>query len=352
MDRGVRDRIVKGRAGKGTAALVLLALLAVGAGCNRYAAMPPPMPSPASEDLEAARTEAGEGRDASRVSGAPAAVPGAAPSRRGGQRGGKGRRCPAGRQRGGRQDGGGKRGGRHQGGRWHGGCRPGCERAAGGEGGTRRPPFARQRAVRRPASESQAEAGRRCASGPGGCGEGPPQRLSSGVDETGRGAGLPDLVRRHHQGYARFRYDGKVSIAGKAAYHLNVRAWTSGSLSFVYRSTIRIDYTRRGDARPDRAGVHARGEGEGRRGPLNQETGRITYRYRQSGKIRKQVDTVPSVYDPVSVAYYFRWRDLGVENRPRNMYGGRKLYQISSRVLGTSGSGRITGRWTRSRSSR
>ena len=66
----------------------------------------------------------------------------------------------------------------------------------------------------------------------------------------------------------------------------------------------------------------------------NQETGRITYRYRQSGKIRKEVDTVPSVYDPVSVAYYFRWKDLGVENRPRNMYGGRKLYQISSRILG------------------
>ena len=66
----------------------------------------------------------------------------------------------------------------------------------------------------------------------------------------------------------------------------------------------------------------------------DQETGRITYRYRQSGKIRKQVTTIPSVYDPVSVAYYFRWRDLGVENRPRNVYGGRKLYQISSRVLG------------------
>jgi hypothetical protein len=36
----------------------------------------------------------------------------------------------------------------------------------------------------------------------------------------------------------------------------------------------------------------------------------------------------------VSVAYYFRWRDLGVESRPRNMYGGRKLYQISTRILG------------------
>jgi hypothetical protein len=36
----------------------------------------------------------------------------------------------------------------------------------------------------------------------------------------------------------------------------------------------------------------------------------------------------------VSIAYYFRWKDLGVENRPRNMYGGRKVYQVSSRILG------------------
>ena len=70
MDRGVRDRIVKGRPGMGAAALVLLALLAADAGCNRYAAVPPPMPSPASEDLEAARPDAREGRDAS-----PTAVP-------------------------------------------------------------------------------------------------------------------------------------------------------------------------------------------------------------------------------------------------------------------------------------
>ncbi|MBP2684479.1 MAG: hypothetical protein H6Q79_2518, partial [Deltaproteobacteria bacterium] len=35
-------------------------------------------------------------------------------------------------------------------------------------------------------------------------------------------------------GYARFRYEGKVSIAGKTAYHLNVRAWTSGALSYIY----------------------------------------------------------------------------------------------------------------------
>ena len=136
-------------------------------------------------------------------------------------------------------------------------------------------------------------------------------------------------------GYARFRYDGKVSIAGKAAYHLNVRAWTSGVLSFVYPINDTIDYYLDAETLAPIRQEFTHTEREKDDVALyNQETGRITYRYRQSGKIRKQVDTVPSVYDPVSVAYYFRWRDLGVENRPRNMYGGRKLYQISSRVVG------------------
>jgi hypothetical protein len=136
-------------------------------------------------------------------------------------------------------------------------------------------------------------------------------------------------------GYARFRYKGKVRIAGKPAYHLNVRAWTSGVLSFIYPINDTIDYYL--DAQtlaPIRQEFTQRAKGKDDVVFYDQETGRITYRFRQTGKIRKEVDTIPSVYDPVSVAYYFRWRDLGVESRPRNMYGGRKVYQISSRVLG------------------
>jgi hypothetical protein len=136
-------------------------------------------------------------------------------------------------------------------------------------------------------------------------------------------------------GYARFRYDGKVSIAGKTAYHLNVRAWTSGILSYIYPINDTIDYYLDAETLAPIRQEFTHPEREKDDVALyDQETGRITYRYRQSGKIRKQVITIPSVHDPVSVAYYFRWKDLGVENRPRNVYGGRKVYQISSRVLG------------------
>lgn len=136
-------------------------------------------------------------------------------------------------------------------------------------------------------------------------------------------------------GYARFRYQGKVSIGGRVAYHLNVRAWTSGVLSFLYPINDTIDYYL--DAQtlaPIRQEYTQRQKGMPDVAIYDQETGMITYRYLQTGKIRKQVSTVPLVYDPVSVAYYFRWRDLGAEDRPRNVYGGRKVYQISARVLG------------------
>jgi hypothetical protein len=136
-------------------------------------------------------------------------------------------------------------------------------------------------------------------------------------------------------GYARFRYRGKVTIAGKPVYHLNVRAWTSGVLSFIFPINEMIDYYLDTETlAPVRQEFTQREKDKDDVAFYDQETGRITYRYRESGKIRKQVDTIPSVYDPVSVAYYFRWRDLGAENRPRNVYGGRKLYQISSRILG------------------
>jgi len=136
-------------------------------------------------------------------------------------------------------------------------------------------------------------------------------------------------------GYARFRYQGKVSIAGKPAYHLNVRAWTSGVLSYIFPINETIDYyLDAGSIAPIRQEFTQREKEKDDVALYDQETGKITYRYRQSGKIRKQVDTIPSVYDPVSAAYYFRWRDMGFENRPRNVYAGRKLYQISARVLG------------------
>lgn len=136
-------------------------------------------------------------------------------------------------------------------------------------------------------------------------------------------------------GYARFRYEGKVTIGGKTAYHLNVRAWTSGALAYIYPVNETIDYYLDEETlAPIRQEFTQREREKDDVATYDQDSGTITYRYRLTGEIRKRVVTVPTVYDPVSVAYYFRWRDLGAEDRPRNVYAGRKVWQISARLLG------------------
>lgn len=136
-------------------------------------------------------------------------------------------------------------------------------------------------------------------------------------------------------GYARFSFRGKVLLGGKEAFHLRVRAWTSDVLSMIYPINDTIDYYL-----DVQTMVPLRQEFESSRKEddvaiYDQEKGTIVYRYKKDGKVRKIVDAVPNVYDPVSVAYYFRTKDIGAEEKGRPMYAGRKLWEISAKPLGT-----------------
>jgi len=136
-------------------------------------------------------------------------------------------------------------------------------------------------------------------------------------------------------GYARFRYQGKVTIAGKEAYHLNVRAWTSGILSYIYPINETIDYyLDAGTIEPIRVEYTGRQNKPDDVAVYDQEKGKIVYRYRQNGEIRKQVDVLPGTHDPVSAAYFFRSRGMNGGEKERNVYGGRKVYQIAARFQG------------------
>jgi hypothetical protein len=328
MDRSARHGIMNGRVGKGVSTVLLLALLLVVAGCHREErgspSIPPPAPVPEGRagdntvhaagpaELHPAAADAGSGTTGTP---SPDVPPPAAP--------------PA--------------------------EAPPPDTTPPGATAARGPEAASSPAT--PLPEAKAESGVPQARDGGRPGSSPaaqkpkPPAASHPVpaepSKVVREAPLPGWAKNTEElvyrvdfigitmGYARFRYQGKVFIDGKPTYHLSVRAWTSGVLSYIYPinetidyyldpetiAPIRQEYTQRERAKDDVA-------------LYDQETGKITYRYLQSGEIHKQVDTVPSVYDPVSVAYYFRWKDLGVENRPRNVYGGRKLYQISSRILG------------------
>ncbi|MGE5284909.1 MAG: DUF3108 domain-containing protein [Actinomycetota bacterium] len=342
MDRGARDRIVR-RVGKGASAL-LMALLLAAAGCHRYERGVPPPPPPGTEEGTGDNTAAAapewlhpavpvDGKKGAEKTEETAATPaggtardntaaGAAPAEAhrppGAAEGGDASRVSAPP------------------------AAPAVVPTPGGEAGS--VASLPRVSVGQPMPTPSADAGPgthkpKPAAAPHPVPAAPPKDTRD-ASPPGWAKSPEELVYRVDfigitMGYARFRYQGKVTIAGKPAYHLNVRAWTSGVLSYIYPINETIDYYLDVETiAPIRQEFTQRESEKDDVALYNQETGWITYRYRQSGKIRKRVETVPSVYDPVSVAYYFRWRDLGAENRPRNMYGGRKVYQISSRILG------------------
>jgi hypothetical protein len=135
-------------------------------------------------------------------------------------------------------------------------------------------------------------------------------------------------------GYARFTFLGKVLLSGKEAYHLRVRAWTSDILSLIYPIDDTIDYYLDVQTIVPLRQEFASSRKEDDVAIYDQEKGTIVYRYKKDGTIRKKVDAVPNVYDPVSVAYYFRTRDLAAEEKGRPMYAGRKLWEVSARPVG------------------
>jgi len=135
-------------------------------------------------------------------------------------------------------------------------------------------------------------------------------------------------------GYAQFRARGVVRIGDRAAYRLTVRAWTTGLLSVLYPMNDTIDYYLDVETLAPIRQEFTKSRKEDDIAYYDQQTGKIVYRYTKTGKIRKEVEAVPGVYDPVSVAYYFRTRELANEEPARHMYAGRKLWEISARPLG------------------
>ncbi len=136
-------------------------------------------------------------------------------------------------------------------------------------------------------------------------------------------------------GYARFTHKGKVSWNGKEAYHLSVHAWTSGLLSVFYPFDGVVDYYM--DMKtlaPLRQEFTGKMKDADHIAVYDQEKGKIEYRNKKTGAVRNEVDTPRNVYDPVTAAYYFRGVDHGAEEQARQVYAGRKVWQISMKTLG------------------
>ena len=135
-------------------------------------------------------------------------------------------------------------------------------------------------------------------------------------------------------GYARFSFLGKVLLSGKEAYHIRVRAWTTGLLSLMFSFDDTIDYYLDVHTMAPLRQEFTRSRKEDDVATFDQKNGTIVYRYKKNGKLRKKVDVVPNVHDPVSVAYYYRSRDPEGVEEGQTMYAGRKLYEVSARPVG------------------
>ena len=135
-------------------------------------------------------------------------------------------------------------------------------------------------------------------------------------------------------GYARFSFLGKVSLSGKEAYHLRVRAWTSDLLSLIYPMDDTIDYYLDVQTIAPLRQEYTKSKKRDDVAIYDQENGTIVYRERKNGKIRKKVDVVPNVYDPVSLAYYIRARGPEGEGEEHSMYAGKKLWEVSAKSVG------------------
>jgi hypothetical protein len=135
-------------------------------------------------------------------------------------------------------------------------------------------------------------------------------------------------------GYARFSFLGKVLLSGKEAYHLRVRAWTSDLLSLFFPMDDTIDYYLDVHTIVPLRQEYTKSKKRNDVAIYDQERGTIVYRNRKDGKIRKKVDVVPNVYDPVSLAYYIRARGPEGEAEEHSMYAGKKLWEVSAKSLG------------------
>ncbi len=136
-------------------------------------------------------------------------------------------------------------------------------------------------------------------------------------------------------GYARFTFLGKVRLSGTEAFHLRVRAWTSDLLSLIYPIDDTIDYYLDVRTLAPLRQEYTRSRKEDDVAIYDQENGTIVYLYRKNGKIRKKVDVLPNVYDPVSAVYYFRTHDLEDGRKELQMYAGRKLWEVSAKAVGS-----------------
>jgi hypothetical protein len=137
-------------------------------------------------------------------------------------------------------------------------------------------------------------------------------------------------------GYARFLSKGRVRIGGREAYHIQIKAWTTGTLSVLFPLSEWFDYYL--DAKtlaPLRRDSMIRKVNRPEIVLFDQEKGTITHWYGDTMEVRKKKQVPPpGFYDGVGAMYFFRTRGIGDRSVSIRLFGGRKVYRVTSERAG------------------
>jgi len=137
-------------------------------------------------------------------------------------------------------------------------------------------------------------------------------------------------------GYARFISRGKVRIGGRDTYKIQVKAWTTGTLAVLFPISESLDYYLDAESlAPIRRDSVTRKTNRPEIVLYDQEKGTITTWYGDTMEIRKKKQIPPpDFYEGVSATYYFRTRGFGDRSVSIRLFGGSKVYRISSERAG------------------
>jgi len=137
-------------------------------------------------------------------------------------------------------------------------------------------------------------------------------------------------------GYARLISKGKVRIGERDAYHILIKAWTTGTLSVLFPISESFDYYLDTETLvPLRRDSVIRKVNRPEIVLFDQEKGVVTHWYGDTMEVRKKKQVgPPGFYDGVGATYFFRSRGFGDRSVSIRVFGGRKVYRVGTERAG------------------
>jgi hypothetical protein len=138
-------------------------------------------------------------------------------------------------------------------------------------------------------------------------------------------------------GYAEFSYRGEKEEGDRKLYHINAKLWTTGLVKIFKQITDEFDYFVDSESFLPYKVVVNQKESDRSVNKIvyyDQEKGILEHFDLQGEKIKEFV-AVPRIFEPVTVAYFLRTRELLDEPANINVYGGRKVYTIDVKIIGS-----------------